>query len=148
MVVVTIKKDDVVRWKQCVKHCGGYYYCLNMSIEHIRKDLIKLGALALSVAINRRGRERTDRLSPADLGVTKPTPEFPGFRWHSYSFKVKGPFCLSPSKGTLPSKGVRCYHLSTSKCGSINGKEEVSILLRDFREAFPTGNWDGQWTMI
>lgn len=43
-----------------------------MSIEHTGKDFIKLGALALRVAINQRGRE--DRLSHADLGVTKPSP--------------------------------------------------------------------------
>lgn len=97
MVVVTIKKDDVVRWKQCVKHCGGYYYCLNMSIEHIRKDLIKLGALALSVAINRRGRERTGwalltlvlQNQPQNFLVFGGIPTHSRWRVHSASLLAK-----------------------------------------------------------
>lgn len=96
MVVVTIKKDDVVRWKQCVKHCGGYY-CLNMSIEHIRKDLINLGTLALRVAINRRGRERTGgalltlalQNQPQNFLVFRGIPTHSKWRVHSASLLAK-----------------------------------------------------------
>lgn len=58
-MIVTIKKDDVVRVKQFVNHYVGCYYYINVSIEHIRKGLIKFGALALRVGINWRGREGT-----------------------------------------------------------------------------------------
>lgn len=100
---MAIKKDDLVRWKQFAKHCVGYY-CINVSIEHIRKD-IKFGASALCVAINWRGGERTG-WTLLTLAFQNPLPEFPDLQWHSWSFKVKGPFCLFYSKGTTFSR--RC----------------------------------------
>lgn len=53
--MVATSKNDVVMCKQFVKHYVGYYYCINMSIEHTRKDLIKFGGLALRVALTGEG---------------------------------------------------------------------------------------------
>lgn len=82
-------------------------------------------------------------MNTIDAGTAKATPQISWFAVTFSSFKVKGPSCPSHSN-RIPllakmSDMVSDVHFNIRKRGSINGKE-VSILLRKFKEAFPTGN--------
>lgn len=81
------------------------------------------------------------------LALQNPPPEFPVCSaLHAPSRERV--HSASQSKGTPPlgkvSDVADAVHFNTNKGGTINAKEGVSILLRDFREAFPPGNGDGQ----
>ena len=83
-------------------------------------------------------------MNTVDAGTAKATPQISWFVVTFSSFKVKGPSCPShsnriPRLAKMSDMVTDVVHFNIRKRGSINGKE-VSILLREFKEAFPTGN--------
>lgn len=140
-----MKKDGVVIWKQFVRHHVGYY-CINMKHWAHSERPCKIWCFSTEGSRLTRGREE-DRLNAVDPGTTEPTPRTSCWQCHSCSIEGGGPLCLSEQRHSSSGEGVWCgwcCPLYISKGGSINAKEGVSILLRDFREAFPLGKGDGQ----